>query len=152
MLKRSVIILSLLLGMGTISTPAIAQSNDVSPVLFLESGPSDNPEYRRMVFVKYLSGDQVRVAYKAYNRAEFAQVRNTTPHDDIRSCSSAGSGTNFSEIRAFERADARRARNGQPPEVTSFCIKNIRGWESEGNRKKYLDPIFNGMPYAANMK
>ncbi len=150
MLKRSVFI-SLLLGVGVLSTPAMAQSSDVSPVLFLESGPSDNPEYRRMVFVKYLSGDQVRVGYKAYNRTEFAQIRNTTPQDIIRQCA-AGPATSFSDIRAFERADARRARNGQPPVVTTFCVKNVRGWESEGNRKKYLDPIFNGMPYAASLK
>ncbi len=151
MLKQSVIALSVFLGVSAMSTPAMAQSSDMSPVLFLESGPSDNPEYRRMVFVKYLSGSSVRVAYKAYNRAEFAQVRNTTPQDVLSKCA-AGAATSFSDIRAFERAEARRKRNGQAPEIARFCIKNVSGWESRGNRKKYLDPIFNGMPYAASLK
>ena len=35
-----------------LSAPAIAQSADVSPTLLIETGPSDNPQYRRMIFVK----------------------------------------------------------------------------------------------------
>lgn len=151
MLKASVLAVSIFVSLGVMSVPAAAQSSDTSPVLFLESGPSDNPEYRRMVFVKYLSGEQVRVAYKAYNRSEFAQVQNTTPQDIISQCA-RGSATSFSDIRSFERADARRKRNGQAPEVVKFCIKNVSGWETQGNREKYLDPIFNGMPYAASLK
>ena len=44
-----------------LSAPAIAQSADVSPTLLIETGPSDNPQYRRMIFVKYLSGNHVSV-------------------------------------------------------------------------------------------
>ena len=151
MLKRSVLTLSLVLGLGSFATPAIAQSGDTSPVLYLESLPSDNPEYRRMMIVTYLSGDRPRVTYKAYNRSEFIQVPNATPAELMRGCAS-GSATSFSEIRAFERAEARKKRNGQAVDVTRFCVKNVSGWESQGNRKKYLDPIFNGMPYAAILK
>lgn len=149
MLKQSVLTLSLILGMGAIATPAAAQS-DVSPVLLLESVPSDNPAYRRMMVVSYLNGDSIRVSYKAYNRSEFIQINNTTPRDVLAQCA-GGAATSFNEIRSFERAEARRKRNGQAPEPTKFCVKNVRGWESQGNRKKYLDPIFNGMPYAASL-
>ncbi len=151
MLKHCLISASILMGLSALPTTAIAQSGDTSPVLLLESGPSDNPEYRRMVFVKYLVGDRVNVAYKAYNRSEFIQVPDTTPGEMIRDCA-FGKTTSFSDIRAFERADARLARNGQAPKITRFCIKGVSGWESQGNRKKYLDPIFNGMPYAATLK
>jgi len=149
-LKRGVLALSFILSMGAVASPAIAQS-DMSPVLLLESVPSDNPEYRRMMVVSYLAGDSIRVSYKAYNRSEFARINNTTPSEILRQCSN-GAATSFKDIRAFERAEARRKRNGQPPEATKFCIKNVYGWESQGNRKKYLDPIFNGMPYAATLK
>jgi len=149
-LKRSVLTLSLILGLGTVAVPAMAQS-DVSPVLFLESVPSDNPEYRRMMIVSYLSGDSIRVSYKAYNRTEFARINNTTTRDILAQCA-GGPATSFRDIQAFERAEARRKRNGQPTVATKFCVKNVSGWESRGNRKKYLDPIFNGMPYAASLK
>ena len=149
MLKQSVLTLSLLCGFGALSAPASAQS-DISPVLFLESIPSDNPEYRRMMIVSYLEGDQIRVSYKAYNRSEFARINNSTPPNVLLGCTN-GPATTFREIQAFERAEARRKRNGQPPETTRFCVKNVSGWETEGNRKKYLDPIFNGMPYAATL-
>ncbi|NNE58218.1 MAG: hypothetical protein HKN36_08940 [Hellea sp.] len=151
MFKKIFLSLSLSAGLCVVSAPAIAQNNDVSPVLYFESGPSDNPEYRRMVHVKYLAGDQVRVAYKAYNRAEFIQVPNSTPSDILRQCAN-GEATSFRDIQSFERAEARRLRNGQAPEVKTFCVKNVSGWESQGNRTKYLDPIFNGMPHAAAMK
>jgi len=119
---------------------------DVSPTLLIESGPSDNPEYRRMIFVKYISGDRVNVNYKTYSRSEFKQVPNTTPGDVISACARGGA-TSLSEIKAFEQAEARRKRSGQAPEVTRFCIKNVSNWES-GNRDTYLDPIFNGLPLA----
>jgi len=60
---------------------AQAQSSDRSPMLLIETGPSDSPEYRRMTFIKYLNGGGVTVAYKAYNRTEFSQVRDTTPRE-----------------------------------------------------------------------
>ncbi|WP_427451816.1 hypothetical protein [Litorimonas sp. WD9-15] len=128
---------------------ASAQSADFSPVLLIESGPSDNPEYRRMVFVKYLAGNSVSVNYRAYNRTEFTQVPNTTPSDVIRACAN-GAASNLSDIRAFERAEASRERNRQAPEVTRFCIKNVPNWEG-GGRTTWLDPIFNGLPYAASL-
>lgn len=131
------------------TVPAAAQSADVSPTLLIESGPSDNPDYRRMVFVKYLSGNFVSVNYRAYNRAEFTQVPNTTPNEVITACAN-GRASTLSEIRAFERAEAQRARRGQAPEVVRFCVKNVSNWEG-GQRATYLDPIFNGMPHAASL-
>lgn len=128
---------------------ALAQS-DMSPVLMVESGPSDNPEYRRMVFVKYLAGPNVRVAYKAYNRTEFKQVQNTTPTNIIAECAN-GRATPLSQIHAFARAEADRRNRGQAAEVVRFCIKEVHGWERE-NRDKYLDPIFDGLPFAASLK
>ena len=131
------------------AAPAFAQSADVSPTLLIESGPSDNPQYRRMIFVKYLSGNYVSVNYKAYNRAEFKQVPNTTPNDVIAACAN-GRASTLSEIRAFERAEARRVRSGQAPEIARFCVKNVSNWEG-GQRATYLDPIFNGLPHAASL-
>jgi len=131
------------------TTPVLAQSADISPVLLIESGPSDNPEYRRMVFVKYLAGNAVSVNYRAYNRTEFTQVPNTTPSNVIRDCAN-GASSSLSEIRAFERAEASRKRGNQTPEVVRFCIKNVPNWEG-GGRTTWLDPIFNGLPYAASL-
>lgn len=142
-------ILGLSLGLIIAAPNAQAQFGDLSPVLLVESGPSDNNEYRRMVFVKFLSGNRVGVNYKAYNRTEFIQVPNTTPQDVISACAN-GAATSLSEIRAFERAEARAKRSGKPAEVKRFCIKNIQNWEG-GNRAKYLDPIFEGMPHAASL-
>ena len=127
--------------------PAAAQYADVSPVLLVESGPSDKPQYRRMVFVKYLSGDRVSVNYAAYNRSEFKQVQNTTPREIISACAN-GPASTLDEIRAFQRDEARAARRNEPPMVVPFCVKNVQGWEG-GGRDRYMDPIFDGMPYAA---
>lgn len=139
-------LVSAILSIG--AAPAFAQSADVSPTLLIESGPSDNPKYRRMIFVKYLSGNYVSVNYRAYNRAEFTQVPNTTPNDVIAGCAN-GRASTLSEIRAFERAEARRERSGQAPEIARFCVKNVSNWEG-GQRTTYLDPIFNGLPHAAS--
>lgn len=148
MLKSSLFVAAMS-AVSVLATPAMAQFSDVSPVLLLESGPSDNPEYRRMVFVKYLAGNRVGVNYRAYNRTEFAQVPNTTPADVIAACSN-GPATTLKEIKDFERAEAQRKRRGQAPEVVRFCIKNVQNWEG-GGRARYLDPIFEGMPYAASL-
>lgn len=126
-----------------------AMAQDMSPALLLETGPSDNPEYRRMTFTKFLQGNRVSVAYKSYNRSEFKQVRDTTPQEMIDACA-MGRSISLGELKAYEKAESRRARRGEKPEVKSFCIKNISNWES-GNRKRYLDPIFNGMPHAKDM-
>jgi len=150
MLTRTLTILGLTAGLLATAPAAQAQFGDLSPVLLLESGPSDNPEYRRMVFVKFLSGDYVSVNYKAYNRTEFKQVPNTTPREIISACAN-GPATSLREIKAFERDEARAQRSGKTPEVVRFCIKNVQGWEG-GNRTKYLDPIFEGLPHAASLK
>jgi len=88
----------------------------------------------------------VTVAYKAYNRSEFTQVPDGTPREMAMQCAN-GRATSISELRAYERKEAAAKRSGQTPETAVFCIKNVRGWEA-GNKEKYLDPIFNGMPYA----
>ena len=145
MWTRTLTILGLAAGMLATAPVAQAQFGDLSPVLLVESGPSDNPEYRRMIFVKFLSGSHVSVNYKAYNRTEFKQVPNTTPRDVIAACAN-GAATTLREIRSFERDEARAQRSGQAPKVVRFCIKNVQNWEG-GNRNKYLDPIFEGLPH-----
>jgi len=129
---------------------AQAQFGDVSPVLLIESGPSDNPTYRRMVVVKYLSGNRVGANYAAYNRTEFIQTPNTTPQNFIDACAN-GAPTRLREIKGFQRDEAKRKRSGQAPEIKRFCIKNVQKWEG-GGRDQYLDPIFEGMPYASTLK
>ena len=134
---------------GLSAAPTYAQSADVSPTLLIESGPSDNPQYRRMVFVKYLSGNYVSVNYRAYNRAEFTHVPSDTPQDIIAGCAN-GRATSLSDLKKFKRSEASKKRSGQAPEVTRFCIKNVPNWEG-GGRDNYLNPIFDGMPYAATL-
>ena len=129
------------------AAPVLAQSADVSPVLLIETGPSDNADYRRMVYVKYLSGNFVSVNYAAYNRTEFIQRPTTTSADIVSACAN-GAPTPLSQIRAYQRAEAERKRRNQPPEVVRFCIKNVPNWEG-GGRTLYTDPIFDGMPHAA---
>lgn len=136
--------------MTGLAAPMAASAQDMSPVLLLETGPSDNPEYRRMTFTKFLQGNYVTVAYKSYNRSEFKQVRDTTPREMIEACAN-GRSMSLGELEAYEREERRRKQRGEKPEVKSFCIKGISNWEG-GNRKRYLDPIFNGMPYAKDMK
>ena len=148
MLKLRLILIAAMAAVMPIS--AAAQNAPVSPVLLIESGPSDNPNYRRMVFTKYLQSDRVSVNYKAYNRTEFIQVPNSTPQDVISACAN-GAATPLKQIKSFQRAEARAKRNGKAPEVVRFCIKNVQNWEG-GNRAKYLDPIFEGMPHAASLK
>ena len=150
MWTRTLTILGLTAGMLATAPAAQAQFGDLSPVLLLESGPSDNPEYRRMVFVKFLSGNRVSVNYKAYNRTEFKQVTDTTPRDVVSACAN-GPASSLRDIQAFERSEARAKRSGKAPEIVRFCIKNVQNWEG-GNRARYLDPIFEGMPHAASLK
>ncbi len=142
--------LSVLGMVGVMPMSAQAQSRDISPTMIIESGPSDMPGYRRMVFVKYLSGDRVTTNYKAYNRSEFRQVPDTTPREAVMACTRGGA-SSLSDIQAFERAERERARRGQAPEIVSFCIKGVSNWQG-GNRDRFTDPIFNGMPYAASLK
>lgn len=149
MWTRHLVLLGASLGLLATAPSAQAQFGDLSPVLLVESGPSDNGDYRRMVFVKFLSGDRVSVNYKAYNRTEFIQVPNSTPQDVISACAN-GAATPMSQIRAFKRDEARAKRSGKAPQIVRFCIKNIQNWEG-GNRSKYLDPIFEGMPHAASL-
>ena len=138
---------------GLASLPGVAahaQGRDMSPTILIETMPSDNPAYRRMVFVKYLNGPTVTSNYKAYNRREFTNVPDRSASDNVRGCANSRA-TPLSEIKAFERNEATRKRKNQTPQSRSFCIKNIDGWTA-GNKDKYLDPIFAGMPYVAKGK
>lgn len=128
---------------------ATAQSADLSPTLLIETGPSDNPDYRRMVFVKYLSADSVTVSYKAYNRSEFIQIDDATPDSLVSSCLN-GKATTLEDIQAFHRAEAEARLADEAPTISHFCIKNVDDWEA-GNNDIYLDPIFDGMPHAATL-
>lgn len=127
---------------------AAAQSDDVSPTLLIETGPSDNPDYRRMVFVKYLSESGVIVAYKAYNRSEFIQIEDATPPTLVASCVQ-GQATTLADVRAYAESEAQASAAGETPAITRFCIKDVPNWEA-GNRTLFLDPIFDGMPHAAS--
>lgn len=139
-LTKIIVAISLL---GGISAPAFAQGADIGPTLFIESMPSDNPKYRRMVYVRYLSG----ASYKAYNRREFNLATSSTSGQNVGKCAN-GSATSLRDIRAFEKAEKRRARSGQAPEYAAFCIKNVPNWKAK-NKDVFLDPIFEGMPYVA---
>lgn len=146
-LAKTAMIAGLLAGVTGLSGAANAQGGDISPTILIETGPSDNPAYRRMVFVKYLNGPTVTSKYKAYNRREFINVPDRAANENVRACA-AGRATTLSQIKAYKRSEAKRKRAGQAPEGRSFCIKNVSGWEA-GNKDKYLDPIFEGMPYVA---
>ena len=143
MFRIPVLVASLVLGLAT-ATPAAA---DNSPTLLIESGPSDTPGYRRMVLVHYLNGSGVNVSYKALNRTEFSQAPGSASPQAVSDCA-RGAATSLREIDAFQEAEARRARAGQTPEVVRFCIKGVGNWEAR-NKDRYLDPIFEGMPYTA---
>ncbi len=129
------------------SLPMMAQAADVSPTLLIETGPSDKPAYRRMISIKYLNGTYVTANYKAYNRREFINTPNTTPANIIAACAS-GRATSLGDIKSFEKSETRRKRSGQAPEKRTFCIKNIGNWQAK-NKDRYLDPIFESMPYLA---
>lgn len=143
------------LNLGLVSQTAIAQTDnissvpDISPLLLIETGPSDNTDYRRMVFVKYLSSDGVTAAYKAYNRSEFVRIEDATPPALISACLN-GPATTLEEIEAFQETEAVAVQEQADATIAHFCIKNIDDWEA-GNRATYLDPIFDGMPYAARL-
>lgn len=128
---------------------ATAQTADLSPVLLIETGPSDNPDYRRMIFVKYLSGDAVTVSYKAYNRSEFIQIEDATPDSLVSSCLK-GKATTLADIQAFNQAEAAARAAQDVATIEHFCIKGVENWEA-GNKNAYLDPIFDGMPHAATL-
>lgn len=131
-----------------LSSPASAQMADLSPELLIESLPSDNPKYRRMILVSYLSAGQVTVTYKAYNRTEFRRVQNQPV--DAGACIN-GSPTALRDILVFAKAEASLARSRKTPETTRFCIKNVAGWAA-GNKDRYLDPIFTGLPISSITK
>ena len=148
---RTLFLASAVVVMGAVmGLPTGALAQDSSPTLLLESMPSSAPGYRRMVRVHYLQGPRVNVSYEALNRSEFAQAPGTADAQAAADCA-RGPATTLAELRAFERAEARRERSGQAPEVVRFCIKGVRGWEA-GAKKTWLDPVFNGMPYAATLK
>jgi hypothetical protein len=115
--------------------------------LLIEIGPSDNPNYRRMVFVKYLSEGGVTVAYKAYNRSEFIQIEDATPPALVAACVQ-GQATTLADVRGYAAAETQASAADGAPAITRFCIKDVPNWEA-GNRTLFLDPIFDGMPYGA---
>lgn len=137
----------LITGCVGVSGAANAQNGDVSPTILIETMPSDNPAYRRMVFVKYLNGSYVTSNYKAYNRREFINIPDRSASENVTLCARSGA-TPLSDIKAFERDEAKRKRKGQTPETRSFCIKNVGNWSAK-NKDRYLDPVFAGMPYVA---
>jgi|GEM_PF-778096 len=145
----SLVALAGTLMMPLAATPAHAQS-DMSPVLLLESMPASEPGYRRKVRVHYLNGSNVNVSYQALNRSEFTQVPGTADPQLAASCAS-GPSTTLNEIKSFNRAEKQRARRGEAPETVRFCIKGVPSWKAR-NQKEWLDPIFDGMPYAAALK
>lgn len=138
---------------ATLALAALAHASqdavqpDISPRLLIETGPSDNPDYRRMVFVKYLGQDGVTVAYAAYNRSEFIQIEDETPKTLITACQTGRAAT-LEEIEAYQQSETERRDAGEPPAIAHFCIKNVADWEA-GNKSTYLDPIFEGLPHAA---
>ena len=146
MFTRSLAIASVII--AGLSAAPMAFAQDMSPTLLIETGPSDAPGYRRTIFLKYLNGDRVNVNYRTETRSEFRQVPDSTPQNVINECS-RGPATSLSEIRRYEKDEAKRKRRGQPPEIRKFCIKNVSDWERR-NRDLYTDPIFNGMPLAPN--
>ena len=141
------VVLKIAVLIGGVVSFAPAAMAEMGPSLLIETGPSDNPSYRRMVFVKYLSGSSVTANYKAYNRREFINVPNLTDHNAVLACAS-GVSTPLSVIRGFEREEKRLARSGKKPVTRTFCIKNVPNWTAQ-NKDKYLDPIFDSMPYVA---
>jgi uncharacterized protein YfeS len=125
------------------SSPAFAKEADVGPTILVESMPSDNPKYRRMVYVRYLSG----ASYKAYNRREFNLATSPASVQSMDQCAN-GAATSLKEIKAFAKSEKKLARSGKAPITKAFCIKNVDNWTAE-NKDVYLDPIFDGMPYVA---
>lgn len=145
--KTAVFIVATGLFACTMPFAAAAQGVDASPTLLIETGPSDNPDYRRMVFVKYLSNRGVTVTYKAYNRSEFIQIKDETPSAVVASCL-RGQATTLADVRRYAASEAQISAANGAPAVTRFCIKGVPNWEA-GNKSLFLDPIFDGMPHAA---
>lgn len=129
---------------ASLSFAPVAMAQDVSPTLLIETGPNENPQYRRVVFVKYLSGNRVQANYRADNRTEFMRVNPDTPQELVDKCAN-GQATSLGEIQAYSRDEAQRMSRRQAPQIRSFCIKNVYDWERR-NKDAYLDPIFESMP------
>jgi len=142
--KITVLGLASLAGLAAIAPAAAAQ--DVSPTLLIETAPSDIGDYRRMVHVKYLQGNRIERSFVAYNRTEFKRIDRQTSQEQIDKCAN-GPATSLSEIRGFARDEMKRSQARRSPETRFFCIKNVRNWTGQ-NRDKYLDPIFETMPYS----
>lgn len=136
--------LAALMGLAVLAPAASAQ--DVSPTLLIETAPSDVGDYRRMVHVKYLQGNRIDRSFVAYNRTEFKRIDRQVSQEVIDNCAN-GSATSLSEIRSFARDEMGRFKAKRSPESRFFCIKNVRNWTGQ-NRDRYLDPIFETLPYS----
>jgi len=142
--KVTVLGLASLMGLAALAPAVSAQ--DVSPTLLIETAPSDIGDYRRMVHVKYLRGNRIDRSFVAYNRTEFKRIDRQVSQEIIDNCAN-GSATSLSEIRSFARNEMGRFKAKRSPESRFFCIKNVRNWTGQ-NRDKYLDPIFETLPYS----
>ncbi len=132
--------------MGVAAMAPVASAQDISPTLLIETAPSDSADYRRMVHVKYLQGNRIQRSFVAYNRTEFKRVDRQISQEVIDNCAN-GAATSLSEIRRFARDEMGRFKAKRSPETRYFCIKNVRNWTGQ-NRDKYLDPIFETLPYS----
>lgn len=144
-MRKTGLIMSALISITALATPNVS-AQDMSPTILIESMPNDNPKYRRVVLVHYLSANGVAMNFRAENRTEFKRVDVPAAPNLVASCLN-GPATSLNEIRAFERDDKARVARGQAPEVRTFCIKGIPNWEAK-NKDIYLDPIFETMPYS----
>ncbi len=142
--KFTVLGLASIMGMAALAPAASAQ--DISPTLLIETAPSDNGDYRRMVHIKYLQGNRIERSFVAYNRTEFKRVDRQVSQEIIDKCAN-GPATSLSEIRSFARNEMGRFKAKRSPESRFFCIKNVRNWTGQ-NRDLYLDPIFETLPYS----
>lgn len=130
--------------------PQTGAGADMSPTLLIETTPSDNPTYRRMVIVRYLSANGVTAAYKAYNRSEFIRVEDNTPANQLSECLQ-GRATTLRDVQHYQQTEAQALQTGAAPIPARFCIRGVDAWE-RGNKSVWLDPIFEGMPHAARFK
>ena len=136
----SLMVISLTLlcsGIGLAQSSANEAAPDISPTLLIETGPSDNPDYRRMVFVNYLNADAVTVAYVAYNRTEFIQVPDDTPAALISACQN-GPASTLEQIHAYRDQDAKSATLANRQRSNIFASKMCSTGSQETRRPIWI--------------